>query len=153
MDVSCKISFHWLNVTNKRFESAPSASTIFLNKISMLRSLIFESERPLTLAVPPRYQMEAIRGHKLALLFLAFKRSRRLTDWAMGPNSRRFKASFYALPFQPRANHMPDRQVLTIQSWRNGNTHAAINHILPAQRRCNVPNNDSFTLPMRDGPS
>jgi hypothetical protein len=28
-DVSCKISFHWPNVVNKRFESAPSASTIF----------------------------------------------------------------------------------------------------------------------------
>jgi hypothetical protein len=119
----------------------------------MLRSLIFESERPLTLAVPPRYQMEAIRGHQLALLFLAFKRSRRFADWALGPNSRRFKASFCALPFQPRANDMSDRQVLTIHSWRNGNTHAAINHILPAKRCRYFSNDDTLTLTMRDGPS
>jgi hypothetical protein len=57
--------------------STPLGSTIFYNKISKLHGLIFESERPLTLAVPPRYQMEAIRGHQLALLFLAFKRSER----------------------------------------------------------------------------
>jgi hypothetical protein len=57
--------------------STPLGSTIFYNKISKLHGLIFESERPLTLAVPPRYQMEAIRGHQLALLFHAFKRSER----------------------------------------------------------------------------
>jgi hypothetical protein len=42
----------------------------FIHKISMLRGLLFESERPLTLAGPPRYQMEAIRGQKLALPFV-----------------------------------------------------------------------------------
>jgi hypothetical protein len=132
--------------------STPLGSTIFLNKISILRGLIFESERPLTLAVPPRYQMEAIRGHELALLFLAFKRSRRFTDWATGTNSRRFKASFCALTFQPRTNHMPDRQVLTIHSWRDGNTHTSINHVLPTKRGRYVSNHDTLTLTMRDVP-
>ncbi len=81
--------------------STPLGSTIFLNEISMLRGLIFESERPLTLAVPNGSHSWASVGTAFSCVQEVRTQS---TSIKMGQNCHRSRTEFN-LTLKPRANH------------------------------------------------